>query len=51
MPMVASAEDIPIIVAGAANAAMSIVFRPFGWGSWTRQSVPIERVSVTEEKV
>lgn len=51
MPMVASAEDITIIVAGAANAAMSIVFRPFGWSSWTRRSVPIEWASVSKETV
>ena len=42
MPMLASPEDITVIVAGAANAAMSMVFRPLGWTSWTRQSVPIE---------
>jgi hypothetical protein len=42
-----AAEDIPIIVAGAANAAMSMVFRPFGWAPWSRQSVP---VSYPEER-
>jgi hypothetical protein len=37
-----SAEAIPIIVAGAANAAMSMVFRPFGWAAWTGRSVPVQ---------
>ncbi len=40
--MLPSAEAIPIVVAGAANAAMSMVFRPFGWAAWTGQSVPVE---------
>jgi hypothetical protein len=40
--MLPSAEAIPIIVAGAANAAMSMVFRPFGWAAWTGRSVPVE---------
>jgi hypothetical protein len=39
--MMPSARDIPIIVAGSANAAMSIVFRPFGWSAWSGQAVPI----------
>ena len=38
--MMPSAKDIPIIVAGAANAAMSMVFRPFGWAPWSGRSVP-----------
>jgi hypothetical protein len=40
--MLPSADAIPIIVAGAANAAMSMVFRPFGWAAWAGQSVPVE---------
>ena len=40
--MMPSAEAIPIIVAGAANAAMSMVFRPFGWAAWSGRSVAIE---------
>ena len=40
-PMLPSAEDIPILVAGAANAAMSMVFRPFGWAPWSGRSVPV----------
>jgi hypothetical protein len=30
------------VVAGAANAAMSMVFRPFGWAPWSGRSVPVE---------
>jgi len=37
-----AAADIPILVAGAANAAMSMVFRPFGWAAWSGTSVPIK---------
>ena len=40
--MLPSAGAIPIIVAGAANAAMSMVFRPFGWAPWAGHSVPVE---------
>ncbi len=40
--MLPSAEAIPIFVAGAANAAMSMAFRPFGWAAWTGHSVPVE---------
>jgi hypothetical protein len=40
-PMMPSAKDIPILVAGAANAAMSMVFRPFGWAPWSGRSVPV----------
>jgi hypothetical protein len=39
--MMPSAQDIPILVAGAANAAMSMVFRPFGWSPWSGRSVPV----------
>jgi hypothetical protein len=42
-PMMPSAKDIPILVAGAANAAMSMVFRPFGWAPWSGRSVPVAR--------
>jgi hypothetical protein len=40
-PMLRSARDIPILVAGAANAAISMVFRPFGWAPWSGRSVPV----------
>jgi hypothetical protein len=40
--MLPAAVDIPIIVAGAANAAMSMVFRPFGWAPWSGRSVPVK---------
>ena len=36
-----SADAIPILVAGAANAAMSMVFRPFGWAAWSGRSVQV----------
>jgi hypothetical protein len=39
--MMPSAAEIPVIVAGAANAAISMVFRPFGWASWSGRSVPV----------
>jgi hypothetical protein len=39
--MLPSAQDIPVLVAGAANAAMSMVFRPFGWSPWSGRSVPV----------
>jgi hypothetical protein len=39
--MLPAARDIPILVAGAANAAMSMVFRPFGWAPWSGRSVPV----------
>ncbi|MGY1842701.1 hypothetical protein [Modestobacter sp. SYSU DS0875] len=41
MPMMPSAAEIPIVVAGAANAAISAVFRPFGWATWSGRSVPV----------
>jgi hypothetical protein len=44
--MLPSADAIPIIVAGAANAAMSMAFRPFGWAAWAGRSVPVESVPV-----
>jgi hypothetical protein len=40
-PMMPSARDIPILVAGAGNAAISMVFRPFGWAPWSGRSVPV----------
>jgi len=39
--MMPSADAIPILVAGAANAAMSMVFRPFGWAAWSGRSVQV----------
>jgi len=40
-PMMPSARDIPVLVAGAPNAAISMVFRPFGWAPWSGRSVPV----------
>jgi hypothetical protein len=37
--------QIPIVVAGARNAAMSMVVRPFGFGGWSRTAHPIRRSS------
>jgi hypothetical protein len=48
--MLPSADAIPIIVAGAANAAMSMVFRPFGWAAWAGHSVPVESVPVESKE-
>jgi hypothetical protein len=36
-------EQIPIVVAGARNAAMSMVVRPFGFGGWSRTAHPIRQ--------
>jgi hypothetical protein len=36
-------EQIPIVVAGARNAAMSMVVRPFGFGGWSRTTHPVRR--------
>jgi hypothetical protein len=41
--MLASPEQLMIVVAGARNAAMSMVVRPFGFAGWSRSAVPIER--------
>ena len=41
MPMMPSPAEIPVVVAGAANAAISIVFRPFGWSTWSGRAVPV----------
>jgi hypothetical protein len=38
-----AAEQIPIVVAGARNAAMSMVVRPFGFSGWSRTAHPIAR--------
>jgi hypothetical protein len=48
--MLPAAEAIPIIVAGAANAAMSMAFRPFGWAAWAGHSVPVESVPVESKE-
>jgi hypothetical protein len=45
MRMVPDPAQIPIVVAGARNAAMSMVIRPFGFGGWARQPQPIRRES------
>lgn len=41
MRMVPDPDQIPIIVAGARNAAMSMVIRPFGFGGWMRRPRPV----------
>ncbi|GAB2997961.1 hypothetical protein LWP59_19685 [Amycolatopsis acidiphila] len=41
--MTPSPEQIPIIVAGARNAAMSMVVRPFGFSGWSRTAHPVRR--------
>jgi hypothetical protein len=43
MHMLPSPEQLLIVVAGARNAAMSMVVRPFGFAGWSRSAVPIER--------
>ena len=45
--MMPSPAEIPVLVAGAANAAISMVFRPFGWSTWSGRSVPIQSLSTT----
>ncbi len=47
-PMMPSAEAITVLVAGAANAAMSMVFRPFGWTPWSGRSVAVEQAPQKE---
>jgi hypothetical protein len=49
-PMMPSAAEIPVIVAGAANAAISTVFRPFGWSTWSGRSVPVPPALPTPEE-
>jgi hypothetical protein len=41
--MLPSPEQLLIVVAGARNAAMSMVVRPFGFAGWSRRAVSIER--------
>jgi hypothetical protein len=41
--MLPSPEQLMIVVAGARNAAMSMVVRPFGFAGWSRTAVAIER--------
>jgi hypothetical protein len=41
--MLPSPEQLMIVVAGARNAAMSMVVRPFGFAGWSRSGVAIER--------
>jgi hypothetical protein len=45
--MLPSASAVTVIVAGAANAAMSMVFRPFGWLPWAGRSVPVRVAGAT----
>ena len=47
-PFLPSRESVPIIVAGARNAAISMVFRVFG--EWSNSSVEIETVPVAAVK-
>jgi hypothetical protein len=41
--MLSSPEQLMIVVAGARNAAMSMVVRPFGFTGWSRSAVPVPR--------
>jgi hypothetical protein len=41
--MLPAPEQLMIVVAGARNAAMSMVVRPFGFAGWSRTAVPVER--------
>jgi hypothetical protein len=41
--MLPSPDQLMIVVAGARNAAMSMVVRPFGFTGWSRTAVPIGR--------
>lgn len=49
VPMLPSAADVPVVVTGAANAAISAVFRPFGWSTWSGRSVAIPPTRTPEE--
>jgi hypothetical protein len=40
--MLPSPEQLMIVVAGARNAAMSMVVRPFGFTGWSRSAVAVE---------
>jgi hypothetical protein len=39
--MLSSPEQLLVVVAGARNAAMSMVVRPFGFAGWSRTAIPI----------
>ncbi|MCI2416532.1 hypothetical protein MOQ72_03775 [Saccharopolyspora sp. K220] len=41
-------EQIPIVVAGARNAAMSMVVRPFGFAGWSRTAHPVQRTTAPQ---
>ena len=41
--MLSSPEQLMIVVAGARNAAMSMVVRPFGFTGWSRSAVGVPR--------
>src|SRR5262245_3790699 len=41
--MLPTPEQLMIVVAGARNAAMSMVVRPFGFAGWSRSAVPVRR--------
>jgi hypothetical protein len=41
--MLPSPEQLMVVVAGARNAAMSMVVRPFGFAGWSRTAVPVRR--------
>ncbi len=40
--MLPAPEQVLVVVAGARNAAMSMVVRPFGFAGWSRTAVPVE---------
>jgi len=42
--MLPSPEQLLVVVAGARNAAISMVVRPFGFAGWSRSTHPIQRV-------
>jgi hypothetical protein len=44
--MLPSPEQLMIVVAGARNAAMSMVVRPFGFAGWSRSAVPLESAPI-----
>jgi hypothetical protein len=47
--MLPSPEQLMVVVAGARNAAMSMVVRPFGFAGWSRSAVQIHRRPSTLE--
>lgn len=41
--MIADPQQLTIVVAGARNAAMSMIVRPFGFAGWSRTAHPVVR--------